>query len=69
MSMSKKMYVGVYAASFGSCLLTAIALGAGFVYGAIQTSDETAIAFVRRIGIYASLQFAIVHSVYNRLLL
>jgi hypothetical protein len=69
MLISKKMYIGIYAASFGFVLLTWIVLGAGFVFGSIQTSDETAIAFVRRIGIYASLQFAIVHSVYNCLLL
>ncbi len=69
MLMSKKLYIGIYAASFGFGLLTVIALGAGLIFGAIQKSDDAAIASVVRIGIYASLQFAVVHAVYNCLLL
>ncbi len=67
--MSKKKYLGIYAASFALCLLTTIALGAAFVSGAVNTNDETAIRSAARIGIYAALQFAIVHTVYNCLLL
>ncbi len=69
MLMAKKMYIGIYAASFGFGLLTWIALGAGFVFGSIQTSDDAAIAHVRQIALYAFLQFAVVHAVYNCLLL
>ena len=67
--MSKKKYLGIYAASFALCLLTTIALGAGVVFGWIQASDEAAIYSAVRIGIYAALQFVIVHAVYNCLLL
>jgi hypothetical protein len=72
MLMSKKMYVGIYAASFGLCLLTIIALGAMFVFGSIQKSNyavDMAIAFAARIGIYALLQFVIAHTVCSFLLL
>ncbi len=67
MLKSKKMYVGIYTASFALCLLTATALGAMYFSGAVETSDDTAHAW--RIGIYAAGQFAVVHTVYNCLLL
>lgn len=63
------MYIGIYAASFGLCLLTTIALGASFAFGSIQRSDEAAIYSAVRIEIYVALQFAVVHAVYNCLLL
>ncbi len=72
MMMSKKTYIGIYAASFGLCLLTIIALSAMFVFGSIQKSNDavdTAIAYAARIWIYALLQFLIVHAVFNFLLL
>jgi len=72
MLMPKKMYIGIYAASFGLCLLMIIALGAMFTFGLVQKSNYTvdmAIAYTVRFGIYAYLQFVIVHAVYNFLLL
>lgn len=68
MLMLNKMYLGIYAASFGLCLLTLIASGAWLVFGAGQRSDE-AIAHVARLGVYVLSQFVIVHAVYNCLLL
>ncbi len=72
MMMSKKTYIGIYAASFGLFLLTIIALSAMFGFDSIQKSNDavdTAIAYAARIWIYALLQFLIVHAVFNFLLL
>lgn len=72
MLMSKKIYVGIYAASFGLCSLTLIAPGETFVFGSVQkinTSIDAANAAAARIGFYAVLQFVVVHAVFNFLLL
>lgn len=72
MLMSKKTYVGIYAASFGLCLLTITALGALFVFGFVQRSDRAlnqAIGYASGFGFFAYLQFVVVHAVYNFVLL
>lgn len=67
--MSKKKYIGIYAASFGLCSLTIIALGAWFVFGGARENDGAATAHAARIGIYAVLQFVLIHAIFNFLLL
>lgn len=70
--MSKKLYIGVYATSFGLCFLTIIGLGGWLVFGLMLKNDaaiNSAIASAAGIGVYAYLQFALVHAVYNFLLL
>jgi len=67
--MTKKNYIGIYAASFGLCFLAIIVFGATFVFGSIQKSDDAAILYAGRFGIYALLQFVFVHAVFNFLML
>lgn len=65
----KKTYLGIYAASFGLFVTAIAGLGAGFVSGAIERTDATAVDAARRIGIYVFAQFAVVHTIFNCLLL
>lgn len=67
--MPKKSHIGIYAASFALWLLTTIALGAMYFSGAIRPDDDAAVHSATRIGIYAFGQFAVVHAIYNCLLL
>jgi len=70
--MSKKMYIGIYAASLGVWLLMIAAPGATFIFGVMQKNDyavDTAIAYAAQFGIPAYLQLVIVHLVFNFLIL
>lgn len=70
--MSKKLYIGLYAASLGICLLTFLIVSAAFIYGLAAKSHsaiETALNFTLSLGILAVLQFLLVQTIYVFLML
>ncbi len=70
--MSKKLYIGLYAASLGICLLTFLILSAVFIYGLAAKSHyaiEMAFSFSLNLGILAILQFLLVQTIYVFLML
>ena len=69
MIRSEKTHLGIYAASFGFFVMAIVGLGAGFVSGAIERTDLTAVDAAQLIGIYVFGQFAVVHTIFNCLLL
>lgn len=69
MISSEKTYPGIYAASFGLFVTTIVGLGALFISGTIERIDQTEIDAARRIGIYVFGQFAVIHTIFNCLLL
>ncbi len=70
--MSKKLYIGIYAASFGFFLSVLLIVSVMFIYGLMNHDNywvDMSITSALRFGIAAYIQFMLVHAVLNFLLL